>query len=267
MKRLNVVVLSLIAVTLLLPLVMTLWGSFIDASGVLQLPPKLSAHYTLQNYVKVMQNIQVRWLVNTALLTVMGVALSLTVSVVTGFGLYLQSNKMIIALLIISTVIPRYAITIPQFLIIRYMGLANTLIACALPLIVTPLHILLARTFFENFPKSVIDAAQIDGLSRFGALFRIILPESKHLLIALGVLKAVELWGDFLWQYIVLSKATKKTFYLGAVSWIQQAGGDSVFRVNPIGMSLTVSVLLVIPFIIIFSAGSRYFMYQLGGVE
>jgi ABC-type glycerol-3-phosphate transport system permease component len=188
-------------------------------------------------------------------------------SVITGFGLYLQHNKFIIGMLIFSTVIPRYAITIPQFLIIRYLGLTNTLIACALPLVVTPLHILLAKTFFEQFPKSIIDAAQIDGLSRFGALFRIILPESKHLLVALGVLKSVELWGDFLWQYIVLAKAGKKTFYLGLVSWMQQAGGGDALKLNPVGMSLAISVFLVVPFIIIFSAGSRYFMYQLGGVE
>ena len=256
-----------IALALLTPLIMTVWGSFIDASGVLQIPPKLSAHYTLQNYQKIVTQLKPIWFVNTIILTIVGVGLSLLVSVLAGFGLYLQNNKAVIAMLIISTVIPRYAITIPQFLIIRYMGLTNTLLACVLPLLVTPMHILLARTFFEQFPKSVIDAAQIDGLSRFGALFRIILPESKHLLIALGVLKSVELWGDYLWQYIVLREEGKKTFYLGAVSWIQQAGGDSALRINPVGISLAVSVLLMIPFIMIFSAGSRYFMYQLGGVE
>jgi ABC-type glycerol-3-phosphate transport system permease component len=246
---------------------MTVWGSFIDATGTLQVPPRLAARYTLKNYITVIKGLHPRWIVNTIILTVIGVSLSVIVSTLTGFGLYLHMNKKIIALLIVSTVIPRYAIAIPQFLVIRYMGMQNTLIACALPLVVTPMHILLAKTFFEQFPKSILDAAQLDGLSRFGALFRIILPESKHLLAALGVLKSVELWGDYLWQYIVLSSPGKKTFYLGAVSMMQQSVGSDAFKTNPVGLGLALSVLTLIPFILIFSTGSKYFMYQLGGVE
>jgi len=267
LKGLSKTALFIFAISLLLPLVFTVFGSFIDAQGVMSLPPKVTAHYTLQNYQKVFEYIKVRWIVNTALLTGIGVSLSVIITTLAGFGLYLDYNKKIVIVLIVSTVIPRYAILIPQFLVIRYMGLTNTLIACALPVLVTPLHILLAKTFFDAFPKSIIDAAQIDGLSRFGALWRIILPESKHLLIALGILKATELWGDYLWQYIVLSRGNKKTFFIGAMQFINQAGGGDALRINPVGMSLAISTLLVIPFIVLFSAGSRYFMYELGGVE
>ncbi|MDD5065334.1 MAG: carbohydrate ABC transporter permease [Phycisphaerae bacterium] len=233
----------------------------------MSLPPKVTAHYTLKNYATVFSRIDIRWIFNTLVLTIIVVVGSIIISVLGGYGLYLEQNKTLETILLASIVIPRYAIVIPQFLIIRYMGLTNTLLAAGLPLLVTPMHLLLAKTFFEQFPKSLIDAARVDGLSRFGALFRIILPESKHLIVALAVLKAVEAWGDFLWQYVVLSKTQKKTLSLGLISWIQNAGGSDVIKINPVGLSLTISVIMAIPFIVVYAAGSKYFIYELGGIE
>ena len=267
MKHINVGLLICLICILLVPLVFTLWGSLLDIHGSANIPPRLGSQYSFDNYKKVFANINIRWIFNTIVLTILGVSLSITINLITGYGLYLDDNKRLITLILAAVIIPRYAIVIPQFLIMRQLGLVNTLFACILPLLVSPMHILLAKKYFDQFPISIIEAARLDGLTRLGALIRIILPESRQLVITLAILKSVELWSDYLWQYIVLMKDNKKTLLIGVLSWIQQAGGASSIQLNPVGLTLTTSVLLLIPFIIIFAVGSRYFTYQLGGSE
>ena len=149
----------------------------------------------------------------------------------------------------------------------RYTGLMNTLLGCALPLLVTPLHILMAEQYFRSFPQSMIDAGRIDGLKDLGILTRVILPNSKSLLVCLALLKTVEAWGDYLWQYILLQSAGKMTLLVGLIRWVQARGEESAVTVNPVGVSLAVSVVLMVPFLILFGIGSKYFLYELKGVE
>ena len=129
------------------------------------------------------------------------------------------------------------------------------------------MHILLSREFFNQFPKSIIDSGKMDGLSSLGVLFRILFPETKHLVICLGLLKTIDAWMDYLWQYLQLSSEGKRTFYVGILSWLQSRFGGGEVNVNPIGYGLVVSILLIVPFLILFAFGNRYFMYQLGGTE
>jgi len=269
MKKLNFVLLFTIAIIFLLPLIFTLWGSFIDAYGTMKIPPKIMAHYTLDNYKIVISFINLRWILNTFILTLLTVIPSILISVISGYGLYLKNSRLIIVLLIIIAMIPRYAILIPQFLIFSFFHLNSTLIACAIPLWVTPIHILIASVYFRQFPTTIVDAGKIDGLSTIGILFRILLPETKSLLICLTLLKTIDAWLDFLWQYLQLSANKSKTFYVGMISWLQMHTGGSAIGmpVNPIGYGLVVSVLLLIPFLVLFLYGNKYFIYELGGSE
>lgn len=267
MRKLNAFIIIACAIALLTPLIFTLWGSFIDAHGTMKLPPKILSRYTLINYKTVISFIQGRWLLNTLILTIMTVVPSVIISMITGYGLYLKNSRLVMVLLIVIVIIPRYAIIIPQFLVFRFLHLNNTLVACAIPLWVTPMHILLAKVFFTQFPTSIVDAGKIDGLSRFGVLFRILLPETKSLVICLVLLKTIEVWMDYLWQYLQLTSEQSKTFYVGIISWLQMRGGGSEVNVNPIGYGLVTSILLMVPFLVLFLYGNKYFIYELGGSE
>lgn len=256
-----------VAVTLLvLPLVFTAWGSFINIQGVMAMPPSLLANYTTGNYQQVFEHINLRWPLNTFLLTLMAVGGSVFISALTGYGIVLRSQKWARMLIIAAIVIPRYALVIPQALIMRTLGLVDTLIACALPLVVTPLHIFMAETYFRTFPKSLADAGRVEGLGDFGVLTRVIMPNSKALIVCLSLLKTVEVWNDYLWQYIVLQSDSKRTLLTGMIKWVQTRG-QGIIEINPVGISLAVSVVLMLPFLFLFGFGSKYFMYELKGVD
>lgn len=266
LKAASVTVLLSTVSLLLLPLIFTVWGSFIDIHGVMKMPPKITAHYTFQNYALVFRGLNFRWPVNTLFLTFMVVGGSLAISAVTGYGLMLKDSKAVKLLILSAIIVPRYALIIPQVIIMRHLGLINTLLACSLTIVVTPLHIFMAEAYFRSFPRSLIDAGRVEGLSYLGVLFRIILPNSKALLVCLGLLKTVDAWNDYLWQYLILSGENKKTLLVGLLSWLKTRG-SGIIEINPVGISLAVSVVLMLPFLLLFSMGSRYFMYELKGVD
>ena len=228
------------------------------------MPPKLLAHYTLENYMKVIKNMNLRWPINTLILTVIAVSGSVFISAITGYGLIKKNLRLWI---VVAAMVPRYALIIPQAIIMRYTGLINTLLGCALPLIVTPLHVLMAEQYFRAFPSSMIDAGRIDGLTDLGVLTRVILPNAKPLLVCLALLKTVETWNDYLWQYIILHNEDKRTLLIGLIRWVSTKGGGSPVNVNPVGIGLAVSIVLMVPFLILFGVGSKYFMYELKGVD
>ncbi len=268
MKLVSYILLTVLSIFLLLPLVFTAWGSFIDIRGVMHLPPKLTAFWTLENYKIVFQNINYRWPINTLILTIMVVSGSVFISVFTGYGLTLFSRRWIRMIIISTVIIPRYALVIPLIIEMRMLGLLNTLLACALPLLVTPLHILLAEAYFNRYPRSLIDAGKVEGLGDLGVFFRLILPNAKALIACLATLKTVEAWGDFLWQYLVLQNPNKRTLYVGLIAFVQTRGGiEGGMQINPIGISLATSIVILIPFLVVFAIGSKYFMYELKGVD
>ena len=86
---------------------------------------------------------------------------------------------------------------IPKFLVIKQLGLINTLWAVILPMAINVYNLVLMRNFFEGIPESLFEAAQIDGCSPMGIFFKIVLPLSKAALASIGLMFAVSFWNDY----------------------------------------------------------------------
>jgi len=261
-------VLILFSLLPLLPLVLSTWGSFIDIRGIMVMPPKLTSNLTITNYTAVFAEWEPIWIVNTVIITILVVGGSVLISVLTGYGLRKYNKRWVRLFLIAAVMIPRYGLAIPQVVIIRYIGLGGTLLAAAIPLFVTPMHIFLSEEYFRSFPREMIEAGRLDGLSETGVFFRILLPNSKSLIAFLVIMKTTEAWGDYLWQYIVLQAKKTQTLLVGLVRSAMLTGGYAgEMQVNPVGTRLAITVLLMIPFIFLFAFCSKYFIYELKGVD
>ena len=86
---------------------------------------------------------------------------------------------------------------IPKFLVIKQLGLINTLWSVILPMAINVYNLVLMRNFFEGIPESLFEAAQIDGASQFQIFFKIVLPLGKPILIAMGLLSGLGYWNDW----------------------------------------------------------------------
>jgi multiple sugar transport system permease protein len=159
----------------------------------------------------------------------------------------------VFVLVLATLMIPFQVIIIPSFLIVRRLGLIDTLGALILPNLAGAFGIFLLRQFFRTLPIELEEAARIDGASRLGVLFKIVLPLSGPALATLAVITFMWTWNDFLWPLIVISSREHMTLQLG-LSTFQGAHQTNTH------LLMAASVMSVLPVLVLFFVAQRYFV-------
>jgi multiple sugar transport system permease protein len=107
-------------------------------------------------------------------------------------------------LFLTALMIPPIFITLPNFVLIKQLGLLNTYLGMVLPyLFMTPFAIFFLRQFFLGIPRELEEAAMLDGAGRFRTFARVIAPMATPALATLGILTYITAWGDYLWPLLV----------------------------------------------------------------
>jgi len=269
MKIFNKAVLVIIFILLMLPLYFMLIGSFQDIYGVMAMPPNLlPRNIVLDNYMYLLKDKAITWLMNTVAVVMSSVILSILLSSMSGyvFAIYdFKFKNTLWSILLVQMMIPRIALLIPLFVIMKDMHLSGTLTATVLPIVMSPSGMYLARNYFESIPKSIIESARIDGASEWQILGKIVLPVSKPIISALGLFSGIFALQDYLWQMLVLIDENKQTLLVGLMKLSMKRGGESSFGVNPIGRGFATGILLLLPLVILFVIGNKYFVEGLQG--
>jgi len=132
------------------------------------------------------------------------------------------------------------------------IGLLDTYFGLMAPHVVTAFGVFLMRQFMLGFPSELEDAARVDGASEFMIFWRIMLPLSVPALITLFLLHFTGVWNDLLWPLVVTNSEAMRTLPLG----LTQLRGSQYTEWN---MVMAGTAISVIPTIIIFIIGQRYF--------
>ncbi len=114
-----------------------------------------------------------------------------------------------------TMMIPYQVIMIPQFMIIRQLGLVDTHMALILTAAFNPFGVFLFRQFFLGISEELSEAARIDGCTEFGIYAKIILPLAKPAAASLTIFTFVDRWNDFLGPMIYINSDAMKTLQLG----------------------------------------------------
>jgi multiple sugar transport system permease protein len=162
--------------------------------------------------------------------------------------------------LMATLMVPFQVTMIPVFLIVKWFGDnvwpglgIDHIGALMLPNLATAFGIFFLRQFFQTVPVELEEAARVDGTSRLGVLFKIVLPLSLPALSTLAALTVLTSWNDFLWPLIVITSHDQMTVPLG-LSYFQGA-----HRVKwPLLMAANVMSLL--PMLLVFIGAQRYFV-------
>ncbi len=109
------------------------------------------------------------------------------------------------------------------------------------------------RQYYMSIPDELCEAARIDGLSEYGIWWRIILPLSKPALASLALLTFVNTWNDYMGPFIYLTSNELWTIQLGLRSFVGSTSAEYA-------MMMTGAVLSVLPILVIFLFGQRYFI-------
>lgn len=256
--------LALVVVVLAVFLLPPLW-LFLSAlkpqAEIFQWPPTLwPADPTLENFANTLS--RGRFLLffrNSAVVSILSALLSVTISVMAGYALAkfrFKGDTIFFLLIMSSLMVPLQIIMIPVFLVLRDLGLLETLAGVIIAPAATPTGVFLMRQYIVNIPDSLLEAARIDKTPEWRILWRIIVPLS---LPAIGTLLAFNLvwrWNDYLWPFLIITDQDQWTVQLAIANSIGRFGVDWP-------KLLSMSVLSVLPVLVVFTALQRLMM---GGI-
>jgi alpha-1,4-digalacturonate transport system permease protein len=261
------ILLCFISIIFLFPILWVVLSSLKPQSELFTYPLTiLPRALTLENYSKAFASGDfVTYNKNSILVSVVATFITITVNVMAGYALskfWFKGRDVIFAFMIGTLMIPLQAIMIPIFLLLKNMGMLNTLLGIIIPPAASPTGVFLARQYIQTIPNSFIEAARIDGAGEFRIFSKIIIPLAQPIIATIAIFSFMWRWNDFLWPFIVISVKKKMTLQLALANFVGQ------FQINW-GQLLAMTVVTMIPIIIVFLALQKYFVTGLtaGGVK
>jgi multiple sugar transport system permease protein len=203
---------AIICLLFLLPLVWMLMTSFKYQRDIFTTPPTFFFDPTLSQYIETLtKNGFSRKLLNTVIVALGSGILSLVAGSMAGYALSrlkIRGAATIGVLILVSRGVPPIALAVPMFLVARTLGLTDTHITLILAYcsFVIPYVMWLMRGFFLALPKELEESAMIDGCSRLGAFFRIIVPISAPGLISTFIFSIVLAWEELLFALVLTNR-------------------------------------------------------------
>lgn len=267
-----IVCMSLVTLVMLTPIIMMFVTSFKTMeeikAPVFHLMPE---NFSFINYVDAMASgswgIYFR---NSLIITSLAIIFSLLFNSIAGYAfarLKFKGSKVLFMLLLVGLMMPPQVTMLPTFLIMAKFplvggnnllgmggtGLVNTYAGLVVPLVSGSFGIFLCKQFYENFPRSLDEAAEIDGTNKWQTYFQIYLPNSKAILATLALLKGVSVWNDYLWPLVMTNSENMKTVQLALTMFKT----DGLIQWNQM---MAAAVLVVLPMIILFLCAQKYFV-------
>ncbi len=213
--------LILYALITLIPFLWSFSASFKPLSEIVSGESNfLPRNFTLNNYRQIFieEPFFGRWFFNSVLIAVSVTAFNLLFNSMAGYALArlrFPGNHFWFLLILAVLAVPSQVTLIPSFLILKAFGWLNSYQGMIVPSVVNATFIFMMRQFFVNFPRELEEAAQLDGLSRFGVFWRIVLPLAKPALAAQAVFVFMGSWNNFLTPLLILFDQEMFTLPLG----------------------------------------------------
>jgi len=239
-----------LAVVFLFPIVWILGVSFKTRLQILTSPPLFLWEPTLQNYEQVLRTSNFLPALWNSLVTALGaVLLSLAAGTPAAYAMArirFRGRASIYYALLMMRMLPPIAVLIPMFMLFDVVGLKNTSfsVMLAYSTFCLPLVVWVMRSFFEDLPVEIEEAATIDGASRWATFVRIVLPLSRPGMVAIGILCLLTAWNDFLFAAVLTNNSTQ-TLPVLLASYSTADDGVEWGRLAAAGMLVVAPVLLI----------------------
>ena len=209
---------------------------------------------TLANYVQAFTDQPLfKYLLNSLVVAVGSTITSLIVAAFAAYAiarLNLKHRQLILTAIVASSMFPLVTLLVPIFETMRTLGLLNTYVALLLPYTVLnlPVCTLVLVSFFQSIPKDLENAAMIDGCTRMGALWRVVVPLAAPGVFTAGILAFVNAWDEFLLALSLNSNPSMRTLPVGITLY----QGEFTFPWPIISAALIVAIVPIAVLIAIF---------------
>ena len=269
------VVLAVISFVMILPFALTILTSLKPMAEIQSAGYSVFPHeWRFVNYVEAMQQGDwPRYFMNSITVTATTVCFAVLFNTLAGFSfarLDFKGRNPLFFFMLIGIMVPAQVTLIPTFFMMKNMplaggnnifgqggrGLVDSLAGLIIPYVAGSFGVFLCRQFFLNFPKSLDEAAEIDGSSKWQLFFLIYMPLSKPIVATLIITKSVSIWNDYLWPMVLTNSNSNRTVQLGLTVF----RNETVVQWNYL---MAATVLVIMPLIIVFLAFQKYYV---GGI-
>lgn len=214
-------ILIVFSVTCIYPFIWMIYSSFKTPAEFNNNPVGLPAALHFDNYVQVVtETLMPTYIKNSAVVTVISLFFILAFGFIAGYFLSrckFRGRNMLYAYYMLGMLIPIHALLVPTYILMKNVGLINTLSGLALPYISfgLPTAVFLIESYVRTIPKEIEEAANIDGSSFSRTLMQIILPMCRPIMVTVAIIQFFTCWNEFSFALILLSDQVKFTVPLG----------------------------------------------------
>lgn len=252
------VALLLLGLTMIIPFVWALSSSFKNNNEIFTYPIRwIPEVFRWSNYQEVCSRISfLQYYLNTiklSILVTVGQLFTCSLAAYSFSKLKYPGRDKIFLVYLATMMVPWHAIMIPQFIIIKGLGMYDTHWSIISINLFSAFGVFLLRQFMMGIPEELSEAARIDGCGEFQIYSRIILPMCKPGLTTLAVFTFNFMWNDYMGPMIYLTSDSLKTIQIGLASFRTQYGSEY-------GLIMAGTIMALIPMVIIYVIGQKYLM-------
>ncbi|MCI8711360.1 MAG: carbohydrate ABC transporter permease [Ruminococcus sp.] len=266
---LTYVFLTVMVVISVFPIVWMLDSSLKGSSEIYSSPPTFTIHeVTMENYVRVLFDSGIpRAFLNSVIVSVTATLTTLTLGCLAGYGFSryrFKGRRMLYVGLLYGQMMPAVVLIIPVYLVFSKIGLIDSYFSLILPdvAITVPLATLMLKSFFDGVPVELEDAARIDGASKLGILWKIIIPIAKPGLVSVAIYTFLSTWEEFIFALNLTNSSSIRTLPIA----INMFKGEFIIDWGAIMSS---GAVISLPVILLFVLCNKAFVKGLseGGVK
>ncbi|MFE2219034.1 carbohydrate ABC transporter permease [Streptomyces canus] len=164
-------------------------------------------------------------------------------------------GKVVLGGILATLMVPAQALVVPKYLTVADLGLLNDPLAIWLPAVANAFNLYLLKRFFDQLPRDVLEAAEIDGAGKLRILWSIVLPMSRPVLGVVSIFALVAVWQDFLWPLMVFSDTDKQPISVALVQLSQNI---------QLTVLIAAMVIASIPMVALFLVFQRHIVAGIG---
>ena len=224
-------------------------------SSELQDIKRIKLHFL--NFKRVFEKVPFgRYFFNTifvALTTLFGVLITSALAAYAFARMHFKGRDFLFYFFISMMMVPQPVYLVPSYVLLNYFGWINTYQALIIPWIANIFTIFLLRQHFKTIPQDLLDAASIDGCSRFKILFQILLPLSKPVIATASVFSVIGSWNNFMWPLIMTNDPELRVLQVGLSYFSQESSSQTT-------LLMAASTFTIVPLIILFLFAQKSIM-------
>lgn len=189
--------------------------------------------------------------------TAMIFALQVLTSVPAGYALArlrFRGESVSFWLVLACFAVPTQVVALPNYVILSKAGVNDSLTGLIIPFAGSAFGVYLMRQFILSIPQSLFDAARLDRVGPVAMIWRVVLPNTKPAVLALGIFSVISHWNDLFWPSVILRTTTHATVPYGITQFASQEAGANY------GPQMAAATMAVAPLIIAFLAFQRHFV-------